>query len=135
MTPAKGSAVPKTPAAAIRRIRGICEALPEVVDKPFAGHTAAQWRVRDKFFAMTSEDGKMLSLKGDRGAQQALIAANPDRYYVPKYVGSKGWVGVWLTHPEGIDWDELEELILEAYCLIAPKTLVKEWERSLSEQG
>lgn len=64
-----------------------------------------------------------MTLKGDRGVQGALIGSNPDRYFMPKYVGPKGWVGVWLTHPAGIDWDELEELILESYCLIAPKKL------------
>lgn len=98
-------------------------ALPEVEERSFGGHTAPAFRVRDKLFVMTSEDGTSLTLKGDRGVQQVLVASDPDRYFVPKYVGPKGWVGVWLTQPLGIDWDEMTELILESYCLIAPKKL------------
>jgi hypothetical protein len=107
----------------IDRIRSLCSGLPEVEERSFGGHTAPAFRVRDKLFVMTSEDGTSLTLKGDRGVQQVLVASNPDRYFIPKYVGPKGWVGVWITHPAGIDWGELEELILESYCLIAPKKL------------
>jgi hypothetical protein len=107
----------------IDRIRAICADLPEVEERSFGGHTAPAFRVRDKLFVMTSEDGTSMTLKGDRGVQQVLIGSNPDRYFIPRYVGPKGWVGVWLTHSEGIDWGEVEELIWESYCLIAPKKL------------
>jgi hypothetical protein len=107
----------------LERVRALCVSLPEVEERSFGGHSAPAFRVRDKLFVMTSEDGTYLTLKGDRGVQQALVAADPDRYFVPKYVGPKGWVGVWLSRPAGIDWDEVEELILESYCLIAPKKL------------
>lgn len=110
-------------ASALARVRRICMELPEVEERSFGGHTAPAFRVRDKLFVMTSEDGTSMTMKGDRGVQSALVGAHPDRYFVPKYVGPKGWVGVWLTHPSGIDWDEVEELILESYCLIAPKKL------------
>jgi hypothetical protein len=108
---------------ALARIRKICLSLPEVEERSFGGHTAPAFRVRDKLFVMTSEDGSSMTLKGDRGVQGALIASDADRYFMPKYVGPKGWVGVWLTRPAGIDWGELEELIMESYCLIAPKKL------------
>ena len=109
--------------SAIARIRAICLALPEATERSFGGHTAPAFRVRDKLFVMTSEDGTSMTMKGDRGVQAALIAADPERYFSPKYVGPKGWVGVTLTRPAGIDWDEVEELIMESYCLIAPKKL------------
>jgi hypothetical protein len=105
------------------RIRAICLALPEVTERSFGGHTAPAFRVRDKLFVMTSEDGTSMTMKGDRGVQATLIAQDDERYFSPKYVGPKGWVGVMLTRPTGIDWDELEELIMESYCLIAPKKL------------
>jgi hypothetical protein len=117
---------------AIDRIRAICVTLPEVEERSFGGHTAPAFRVRDKLFVMTSEDGTSMTLKGDRGVQAGLVGSDPDRYFIPKYVGPKGWVGVWLTHPAGIDWDEVEELVLESYCLIAPKKLAA---RVVSERG
>ena len=47
----------------------------------------------------------------------------PTRFFVPKYVGHIGWVGVRLDLPEPPDWDELAEMIAESYCLTAPKRL------------
>ena len=104
------------------RIRGICGNLPEAAEKPFGGHTAPSFRVRDKLFVMTSEDGTYMTFKAGPGVQQALVASAPDRFFVPKYVGGKGWVGARLDVPQ--DWDEIAELIEESYRLIAPKRLV-----------
>jgi predicted DNA-binding protein (MmcQ/YjbR family) len=103
------------------RVREICLALPEVVEKPFGGHTAPSFRIRDKFFVMTSEDGDSMTFKAGPGVQEALVSAAPERFFVPKYVGSKGWVGARLDTDQ--DWDELAELIEESYRLIAPKRL------------
>lgn len=106
---------------AIVRLREICLALPEAEEKPFGGHTAPSFRIREKLFAMTSEDGTSLWFKGGAGVQEALIASAPETYYRPPYVGSKGWVGVHLDAV--VDWDELAELIEDSYRLIAPKRL------------
>jgi hypothetical protein len=43
--------------------------------------------------------------------------------FIPKYVGARGWLGLWLDLPK-IDWVEVEDVITEAYHLTAPKTLV-----------
>jgi hypothetical protein len=64
-----------------------------------------------------------VALKAAAGEQEALIRAAPARYYVPAYLGSKGWVGVRLDVGE-VDWDEIRELIIEAYRLQAPRRLV-----------
>jgi hypothetical protein len=122
-------------ASVLSRIRAICLSLPEATERSFGGHTAPAFRVREKLFVMTSEDGTSMTLKGDRGVQASLIAADPDRYFSPKYVGPKGWVGVQLTRPAGIDWDELEELIMESYCLIAPKKLAAQVVADATEPG
>ena len=106
---------------AIARIREICLALPEVTEKPFGGHTAPAFRIRDKLFATTSEDGSFLTFKGGPGVQEALVAAEPERFFVPAYVGSKGWVAARLD--AGHDWAELAELIQDSYRMIAPKRL------------
>jgi hypothetical protein len=106
------------------RIRAICLALPEAAEKPFGGHTAPSYRVRDKLFVMTGEDRTYLTLKAPRGVQKILVNSDPERFFVPKYVGSKGWVGVRLDLSQAPDWSEMSELIFESYCLTAPKRLV-----------
>ena len=107
----------------LERVRGICLELPEAEERPFGGHTAPAFRVRDKFFVMTSEDGTSITLKAPEGVQAILVASDPERFFVPKYVGAKGWVGVRLDHTAETDWGEVAELITESYCLTAPKRL------------
>jgi len=107
----------------VQRVRSICLALPEAEERSFGGHTAPAFRVRDKLFVMTSEDGTSMTAKAPNGAQQVLVASEPERFFVPKYVGSKGWVGVRLDLRTAPDWDEMAEMIAESYCLTAPKRL------------
>ena len=107
----------------IDRVRAACLALPEAEERPFGGHTAPAFRVRDKLFVMTSEDQTSITLKAARGVQAVLVASDPARFFVPRYVGAKGWVGIRLDHTAGPDWDEVGELITESYCLTAPKRL------------
>ncbi len=104
-----------------KRLREICLALPEAAEKPFGGHTAPAFRVREKLFLMTSEDGETMTFKAGPGVQQALVASAPERFFVPAYVGAKGWVGARLDTDH--DWDEIAELIEDSYRLIAPKRL------------
>ncbi|MEX0784742.1 MAG: MmcQ/YjbR family DNA-binding protein [Dehalococcoidia bacterium] len=105
------------------RLRAICLALPEADEKAFGGHTAPTYRVRDKMFAMTTDGGARpeLWVKGAPGAQEILVGSQPDRFFVPPYVGKSGWVGIWLD--DEVDWDSVESLVGESYCLIAPKPL------------
>lgn len=111
----------KDPATA-RELRRICRRLPEVTEKPFGGQTAPAFRLRDKLFLMVSEDRRSLTMKAAPGVQQMLVASDPDRFFVPRYVGPKGWVGVWVG--PGTDWGEVSELVEDSYRLIAPKRLV-----------
>lgn len=109
--------------AALGRVRAVCLALPEAEERPFGDHTAPAFRVRDKFFVMTAEDGSSLTLKAPKGVQNVLVASDAERFFVPKYVGHIGWVGVRLDLTQPPDWDELAELIAESYCLVAPRRL------------
>jgi hypothetical protein len=124
----------RTKAQAVAQVRDICLGLPDVVEKPFGGHTSPAFRVRDKMFVVVSEDMTSMTLKAPKGVQGILITADPNRFFVPKYVGSKGWVGVRLDQDPPADWGEMAELIMESYCLIAPKRLVTQWE-DRREQG
>lgn len=62
---------------------------------------------------------------------EALVAAEPDRFFRPPF-GGKGWLGVYLDVP--VDWPEVAEIITEAYHLIAPKNLADR-HRRLIERG
>ncbi len=106
---------------AVARIKELCLALPEAVEKPFGGHTAPSFRVREKLFVMTSEDGTTMTCKARPGVQQALVSSDPQRFFVPAYVGHKGWVGARLDVEQ--DWDEIAELIEESYRMTAPRRL------------
>ena len=105
----------------LERLRRICLALPEAAEKLTWGEHPT-FRVRDKIFAMYSEyGGPSMQCKAPPGAQEVLVGAEPERFYVPPYVGHHGWVGVRL---EGnVDWDQVEELVRDSYRLTAPKRL------------
>jgi predicted DNA-binding protein (MmcQ/YjbR family) len=105
----------------VNQVREICLALPEAAEKSFGGHTSPAFRVRDKMFVMISEDQASMTFKAAPGVQEALVGDDPERFYVPRYVGSKGWVGARLDVDH--DWDELAELLRDSYRLIAPKRL------------
>ena len=108
----------------LQRLRAVCLGLPEAAEKVAWGDPT--WRVRDKIFAMQKgnyEGGRpSLWLKAHAGTQPRLVQANPDRFFVPPYVGSKGWIGVYLDE-RSMDWNELRALVAESYRLVAPKRL------------
>jgi hypothetical protein len=54
------------------------------------------------------------------GDNERLIEANPRKFYMPAYIGPRGWVGLRLDLPV-IDWSEVEELVRGSYLLAAPK--------------
>ena len=110
----------------LAKLRAICLALPDAAEKVAWGDPT--WRIRDKIFAMQKGNyagGRpSLWLKAADGAQAALVDADPGVYFVPPYVGSKGWIGVWLDGGR-IDWDRVADLVEESFRLIAPKSASK----------
>jgi len=103
----------------VGRLRQLCLALPEAVERSFGGHTAPSFRVGDKLFVMVNEEQTVMTCKARPGVQQALVSSDPARFFVPAYVGHKGWVGVRLDVDQ--DWDELAELVEESWRMTAPK--------------
>jgi len=107
------------------RVTGICLALPEVTRWYNGQH--AGFNVRERTFAWFLNnhhgDGIVgINTKVLPGDNTALIKANPERFYMPAYVGHRGWVGLRLDIGK-IDWEEVEELLKDSYRRIAPKTL------------
>ncbi len=107
--------------AAIDRLRAICLALPEAAEKET--WDLPTFRVRDKIFAMAIIGEPPLSLwcKAPPGSQAILVGAESRRFFVPPYVGHKGWVGMRLGR--GVDWREVDGLVRRSYRMTAPKRL------------
>ena len=105
----------------IDRLRAICLALPEAVEKEAWGDPT--FRVRDKIFAMEKRGDGRISVwcKAPPGSQAVLVGADARRFFIPPYVGSKGWIGVRLDDKP--DWDEVATIVRRSYQLIAPKKL------------
>ena len=103
----------------VARVREICLSLPGADEKPFGGHTSPTFRVRDKIFAMINEECTELTCKAQPGAQEVLVGSNPVRFFVSRYVGHKGWIGMRLDGD--LDWDEVAGLIAESHAMTAPK--------------
>jgi hypothetical protein len=53
-----------------------------------------------------------------------LVEADPGKFFVPPYVGHRGWLGVRLDR--GVDWDELAGIVEDAFAAVAPKSLLRE---------
>ena len=111
----------KTP---IARLRAICLAMPEAVEKET--WEIPTFRVRDKIFAMApgALGSQSVWCKAPHGAQTILMEAAPDRFFRPPYVGHKGWIGVRLN--AHTDWEEMDALIRRSYGMTAPKKLLKD---------
>ena len=112
----------------IRRVRGICAAMPESTEK--LSHGEPTFFVRKKVFAMFANnhhnDGHIaVWIPVKDGHQAPLIEDAPATFFKPPYVGVKGWVGVELDR---IGDEELASLIRDAWRLVAPKKLKGAWE-------
>ncbi len=88
----------------------------------------AGFQVRKKTFAYFLNDHHgdgivSVACKALPGENKALAAAQPDRFYLPAYIGPKGWVALRLDIGK-IDWEEVAELVAASYRQIAPKRLV-----------
>jgi predicted DNA-binding protein (MmcQ/YjbR family) len=111
--------------ALIDRVRGLCLALPEAFELEAWEHpTFRVGRGRGRMFCIAADDGSRITLKADPIERQALLEQG-DPFYLPPYVGNKGWIGVQLGDSD-TDWEEVAELIATSYCLIAPKRLAEQ---------
>jgi hypothetical protein len=114
--------------AALATVRRLCLALPEATER--LSHGEPCWFARDKkmfaMFANRHHDDRLACwLAAAPGEQPALVADDPELFFVPPYVGTRGWVGVRLDRP-GLASDVLAELITEAYRVVAPAGLLSQ---------
>lgn len=115
----------------LRKLSDICLKLPEATRKDMGDHAA--FLVGKKTFAYCLNDHhgdgivsvccKVLPHENNR-----LAAVNPKKFYIPAYIGPRGWVGLRLDHAT-VDWNEVAELVRGSYMQMAPKkfaSLVKD---------
>ena len=113
---------------ALERVRAICLGLPETSER--ASHGAPTFFVRGKrpFLRVLTNhhgDGRFaIWCAAPEGMQLMLVDADPDKFFVPPYVGHRGWLGVRLDVDP--DWGELAGIVEDAYRMVAPKRLIGE---------
>jgi predicted DNA-binding protein (MmcQ/YjbR family) len=110
----------------LERLSAICLALPEATREDSGRH--AGFRVRKRTFAYFLDDHRGdegivgVVFKAEPGENHALVSTYPDRFYIPAYIGPRGWAGLRLDRPP-VDWDEVADRVTESYLLVAPKRL------------
>ncbi len=97
--------------------------LPEAEERETWGE--ATFRVRNKIFLMIDPDGKRAAVKSTHDEQAAVLAQDPETFFRPEYVGVHGWIGVVISR---VDRKEMEELIIEAWRMTAPKRVVSAYD-------
>ncbi|MBZ5602149.1 MAG: MmcQ/YjbR family DNA-binding protein [Acidobacteriia bacterium] len=117
--------MPKRDDPRLARLTKITLALPEATREIHGDH--ASFRVRKKVFAyfLNNHHGDgIVSITGKTlpGDHKLLAESDPQRFYLPAYIGSRGWIALRLDVGK-IDWEEVSELLKCSYKLVAPKTL------------
>ncbi len=107
-----------------KAVREACLWLPEAEE--YLSHGSPNFRIRGKTFATYAinhhGDGRVaLWLNAPPGSQELHVRAEPRHFFVPPYVGPRGWLGVILD--QGIEWARVTALVREAYEKTAPKDL------------
>jgi hypothetical protein len=114
----------------VERLRRIALALPEATEK--VSHGEASFFCRKQFVSVDNHhrgaDHLAFWCAAPPGAQEELIAEDPDQFFRPPYVGHRGWLSVRIDNDP--DWDEIAEIVRDAYRQVAPKTSVARLDES-----
>jgi phosphoribosylglycinamide formyltransferase-1 len=121
--------------AATRRDRlvEICESFPDVQVKVLGRRKEhCSFLVRKKILAYYvydhHSDGRIaLWCKAGPGEQGRLVEDDPRRFFVPPYVGPRGWLGVRLDLTS-VDWTQVAYLVRNAYRLTASRAQITRME-------
>ena len=105
----------------LERLRRICLAHPQAEERLTWGEPT--FRIRDKIFcaSVLRDDRPALTCKAPAGSQAVLVGSDPGRFFVPRYVGHNGWIGIWLDNKP--DWDEVAVIVARSFAMTAPKRL------------
>jgi hypothetical protein len=117
----------RTSDSRLARVANICVSLPDAVQERAAQH--ATFLVHKSTFAYYLNDHHgdgiiSVCCKVLPGDNEVLVAAQPSKFYLPAYIGPRGWVGLRLD-VAGVDWNEVAELVVGSYRMVAPKRLAQ----------
>ncbi len=109
----------RTPSA-LSRVRGLCLSWPDVEER--LSHGEPTWFHRGKrsfaTFADHHHDDRLAFwCAAPPGVRDLRVETDPGRYFVPPYVGHRGWLGAYLD--VDVDWEAVEQIIGDAYHTIA----------------
>lgn len=121
----------------LTKVAAICMALPETVRTNHGSH--AGFTVRKKTFAYFLNDHHgdgivSVCARAFPGENKKLIEAHPRKFYLPAYIGPRGWVGLRLNRGK-VDWDEVQDLVTASYLQVAPKRLREKREAKINSPG
>jgi hypothetical protein len=113
--------------AAFERLSSVCLALPEAVLEREGRH--ATFAVGKKAFAyfLDNHHGDStigVCVRTPRARAETLARKEPKRFYMPAYIGSRGWLGVRVDAAR-VDWHDVAERVGESYRSVAPKRLLR----------
>lgn len=111
----------------LTRVSEIALSLPEVKRELHGSHATFLVRKRPFAYYLDNHHGDGIvgiTCKVLSGENQSLVEAQPDRFYPPAYLASRGWVALRLDRGK-IDWREVKDLLLGSYAMIAPKRLAE----------
>jgi predicted DNA-binding protein (MmcQ/YjbR family) len=109
----------------LARLTAICLSLPEATREAKREHAA--FLVGKKTFAYYLNDHHgdgivSVCCKVLAGENRFLVDTGPDKFYLPAYIASRGWVGLRLDRAS-VDWGEVKELVQGSYLQVALKKL------------
>jgi hypothetical protein len=111
----------------LETIRKICLAFPEASERPSHGEPTFFVGGKRTFATVWDNhhgDGRLALLcAAPPGMQAALVEGDPDRFFVPPYVGHRGWIGFRIDR--SFDPGELAGILEDAYAEVAPPRLVE----------
>ncbi|MDQ1657960.1 MAG: hypothetical protein QOD41_3043 [Cryptosporangiaceae bacterium] len=114
-------------AAARQRLVAVAAHLPGVETADDHGHTGFELRGKRIGWLLAGHhgDGRLaLWVKAPAGEQDALVSGDPGRYFVPPYLGHRGWVGALVDRASDPDWPEITALLEQAWRMTAGKRAV-----------
>jgi hypothetical protein len=127
------------PSQILAEVRSACQRLPEAYEEP--AWVGTRWRIRKHTFAhvvriedgwppayarAAGTDGPAIVLTFQSSGQELNAFGNVGHPFF-RPVWRPGIVGMVLD--ADVDWAEVKELVVESYCLLAPRKLVDLVER------
>jgi hypothetical protein len=120
----------KQPTRQQERLGRLVELVANLPEVETSGAQHKSFRIRRKNFAYYLNDHHgdgivSLCCKASFDEQANLVELDPEAYYVPSYVGAKGWVAIRLDGSR-VNWPQVNELLVKAYRAQAPKKLAEQ---------